>query len=124
MFEAYDDSAVCPQVEEFNNTIVGSLDCLNLNVFVPNKASSEKKLPVLVWIPGGGFTIGFGNRYLYGPKYLIRHDVVVVSINYRLGPYGFMCLDTPGVPGNQGLKDQVLLIYRCRYLRCDGSRKT
>ena len=89
---------------------MGSLDCLNLNVFVPNKASSKNKLPVLVWIYGGGFRIGFGNRYLYGPKYFVRHDVVVVSINYRLGPYGFMCLDTPVVPGNQGLKDQLLAL--------------
>ncbi|XP_050360135.1 cholinesterase 2-like [Nymphalis io] len=108
IFEAYDDSAICPQVEEFGNTIVGSLDCLHLNVYVPNKASSRNKLPVLVWIYGGGFTIGFANRYLYGPKFLVQHDVILVTLNYRLGPYGFMCLDTPEVPGNQGLKDQLL----------------
>ncbi|XP_046976283.1 esterase FE4-like [Vanessa cardui] len=108
IFEAYDDSAICPQVEEFGNTIVGNLDCLHLNIYVPNKASSRNRLPVLVWIHGGGFTFGFANRYLYGPKFLIQHDVILVTINYRLGPYGFMCLDTPDVPGNQGLKDQVL----------------
>ncbi|CAH0731230.1 unnamed protein product, partial [Brenthis ino] len=108
VFEAYDDSAVCPQKEQFDNTIVGTLDCLNLNVFVPNKASSKNKLPVLVWIHGGKFKTGSGNRYLFGPNYLIRHDVILVTLNYRLGPYGFMCLNTPDVPGNQGLKDQFL----------------
>ncbi|CAH0731226.1 unnamed protein product, partial [Brenthis ino] len=108
VFEAYDDSAICPQKEKFGNTIVGTLDCLNLNVFVPNKASSKNKLPVLVWIHGGGFKSGSGNRNSYGPNYLIRHDVILVTLNYRLGPYGFMCLNTPDVPGNQGLKDQFL----------------
>ncbi|CAH0731223.1 unnamed protein product, partial [Brenthis ino] len=108
VFEAYDDSAVCPQKEQHGTAILGTLDCLNLNVFVPNTASSKNKLPVLVWIHGGGFMYGFGNRYLYGPKFLIRHDVILVTLNYRLGPYGFMCLNTPDVPGNQGLKDQFL----------------
>ncbi|XP_038220445.1 esterase FE4-like [Zerene cesonia] len=110
VFEAYDDSAICPQVEEFNHTIVGTLDCLHLNIYVPNKASSRNRLPVLVWIHGGGFEIGFAGRYLYGPKFLVRNDVILVTLNYRLGPYGFMCLDTPEVPGNQGLKDQVLAL--------------
>ncbi|CAG4974645.1 unnamed protein product [Colias eurytheme] len=110
VFEAYDDSAICPQVEEFNNTIVGIRDCLHLNIYVPNKASSRHRLPVLVWIHGGGFEFGFSGRYLYGPKYIVRNDVILVTLNYRLGPYGFMCLDTPDVPGNQGLKDQVLAL--------------
>ncbi|KOB73567.1 Uncharacterized protein OBRU01_10551 [Operophtera brumata] len=110
VFEAYDDSAICPQVEEFNNTIVGSLDCLHLNVYVPNTASSQERLPVLVWIYGGGFSIGFSGRHLYGPGYLVRHDIILVTLNYRLGPYGFMCLDNPAVPGNQGLKDQRIAL--------------
>lgn len=108
VFEAYDDSAICPQIEEFNNTIVGTLDCLHLNIYVPNTATSRNRLPVLVWIYGGGFTIGFSGRYLYGPQYFVRHNIILVTINYRLGPFGFMCLDTPNVPGNQGLKDQLL----------------
>ncbi|CAK1592681.1 unnamed protein product [Parnassius mnemosyne] len=107
VFKAYDDSTICPQVEEFENQIVGSLDCLHLNIYVPNKATTSNRLPVLVWIYGGGFQIGFAGRYLYGPKYLVRNDIILVTINYRLGPYGFMCLDTPEIPGNQGLKDQL-----------------
>ncbi|CAH2267481.1 jg27130, partial [Pararge aegeria aegeria] len=48
--------------------------------------------------------------FIYGPKYLVRHDVILVALNYRVGPYGFFCLDTPEIPGNQGLKDQVLAL--------------
>ncbi|CAK1554317.1 unnamed protein product [Leptosia nina] len=109
-FVASNDSAICPQIEEFNNTVVGDLDCLHLNIYVPNSATSRNQLPVLVWIYGGGFRIGFAGRYLYGPKFIVRHDVILVTVNYRLGPYGFMCLDTPEVAGNQGLKDQVLAL--------------
>ncbi|CAB3241219.1 unnamed protein product [Arctia plantaginis] len=86
-FEAYDDSIACPQLEEFNNTLIGSLDCLNLNIFVPSSATSNNLQPVLVWIHGGAFQIGFNNRYLYGPNFLVKHDIILVTINYRLGPY-------------------------------------
>ncbi|CAH2083283.1 unnamed protein product [Euphydryas editha] len=108
VFPAYDESAICPQIEEVTIIAIGTLDCLHLNVYVPNQASSQNRLPVLVWIHGGGFTTGFSNRYMFGPKYLVRHGVILITLNYRLGPYGFMCLDTPDVPGNQGLKDQQL----------------
>nr|WOZ07768.1 carboxylesterase CarE4 [Agrotis ipsilon] len=110
VFEAYDDSAICPQVEEFNNSVVGTLDCLHLNIYAPTSANSRNKLPVLVWIYGGGFSIGFSGRFLYGPSYLVKQDIILVTLNYRLGPYGFMCLDQPGLPGNQGLKDQQLAL--------------
>ncbi|KAI5630747.1 carboxylesterase family domain-containing protein [Phthorimaea operculella] len=110
VFEAFDDSTICPQFEEINNTLAGSLDCLHLNIFVPNTASSQNLRPVLVWIYGGSFTIGFSGRKIHGPKYIVRNDVILVTFNYRLGPYGFLCLDTPEVPGNQGLKDQTLAL--------------
>lgn len=89
---------------------MGSLDCLHLNIYVPKSATTQNRVPVLVWIYGGGFSIGFSGRYLYGPKFLVRNDIILVTINYRLGPYGFMCLGTPEVPGNQGLKDQLLAL--------------
>ncbi|KAI5643543.1 carboxylesterase family domain-containing protein [Phthorimaea operculella] len=107
VFEAYDDNDRCPQVEEFNSTAVGTLDCLKLNIFVPDTASSQSLLPVMVYVYGGALKIGFADRFALGPKYLVRHDVILVTFNYRLGPYGFMCLDTPEIPGNAGLKDQV-----------------
>ncbi|XP_063530717.1 bile salt-activated lipase-like [Cydia strobilella] len=109
-FDAFNDSSICPQEEEFNNTIVGSLDCLHINVYVPDSASDQNRLPVFVWIFGGRFAFGFPGRFLYGPSFLVRHDIILVTINYRVGPYGFMCLDIPEVPGNQGLKDQVMAL--------------
>lgn len=108
VYEANNDSAICPQRE--NGTILGILDCLHLNVHVPNTASPTNLRPVLVWIFGGGFSTGYYGRYLYGPKYLVRHDIILVTINYRLGPFGFMCLDIPEVPGNQGLRDQLMAL--------------
>ncbi|CAH0592564.1 unnamed protein product [Chrysodeixis includens] len=110
VFEAYDDTAVCPQVDEFTNKEVGSLDCLHLNVYVPNTANSGNQLPVLVWIYGGAFSRGLAGRFLYGPRFLVKQDIILVTLNYRIGPYGFMCLDVPEVPGNQGLKDQQLAL--------------
>ncbi|CAH0668887.1 unnamed protein product [Spodoptera exigua] len=98
IFNANDGTIRCPQLEE------STIDCLRLNIYVPFKASSSNPLPVLVWLHGGNFVSGSAGDY--GVRNLVRHDIVVVTVNYRLGPYGFMCLDTPGVPGNQGLKDQ------------------
>lgn len=91
-----------------HGNIMGSLDCLHLNIYVPKSANSQNRVSVLVWIHGGGFS--GGSSGIYGPKFLVRNDIIVVTINYRLGPYGFMCLGTPDVPGNQGLKDQLLAL--------------
>ncbi|XP_030030744.2 juvenile hormone esterase [Manduca sexta] len=107
-FDAFVDSSICPQY--FGGTVRGSLDCLNLNIYVPNTATSRNRLPVMVWIHGGGFVQGGGNRELYSPEFLIKHDVIIVSINYRLGPYGFLCVESEDVGGNQGLKDQLLAL--------------
>ncbi|XP_049865263.1 juvenile hormone esterase-like [Pectinophora gossypiella] len=109
IFEAYDDTATCPYVDLSNN-IFGSLDCLTLNIYVPNSASSSNLMPVMVYIYGGNFERGSAEKSMYGPKFLVRHDVILVVINHRIGLYGFMCLHIPEVPGNQGLKDQVLAL--------------
>lgn len=92
----------------------GEEDCLFLNVYtkyLPNK-NSHPRLPVMVWIHGGGFTFGSGNAFLYGPDFLVAEDVVLVTINYRLGPLGFLSVGRDA-PGNAGLKvsDCDLLIY-------------
>ncbi|XP_059060028.1 juvenile hormone esterase-like [Achroia grisella] len=106
VFHAYDGSTKCPQsyILPSRQDSEETLDCLKLNIYVPYKAGSTNPLPVLVFIHGGVF--GFGSAGEYQVKNLVKHDIIVVTINYRLGPYGFMCLDTPLVPGNQGLKDQ------------------
>ena len=88
-----------------------SEDCLYLNVWTP--ALDGKRRPVMVWIHGGAFTIGSGSQPLYDGSVLARRgDVVVVTINYRLGPLGFLRLAdvTNGkIPatGNEGMLDQV-----------------
>lgn len=85
--------------------IQGSLDCLNMNIFVPHTASHSNRLPVLVYFHGGFLIEGSNRREIFNPRFLLRHDVIFVAINYRLGVYGFMCLHTPEVLGNQGIKD-------------------
>jgi para-nitrobenzyl esterase len=86
-----------------------SEDCLYLNIYTPQGAKeSEKKLPVMVWIPGGGLATGSGN--IYDPINLINKDVIVVAINYRLGLFGFLshpALNNEGHPAvNYGILDQ------------------
>lgn len=109
-FEAYDDSKICPQLNQVNNEIMGTLDCLQLHIYVPASINTLKSMSVMVWLYGGGFEQGQAGRVLYDPSYLLKKDVIIVSINYRVGPYGFMCLDIPAVSGNQGLKDQYTAI--------------
>ena len=84
-------------------------DCLNLNVFTP--ACDDAKRPVMFWIHGGGFTHGAGYEALYdGGPLAVSGDVVVVTINYRLGALGFLRLPEIGANGNQGLLDQVMAL--------------
>ncbi|KAF2892582.1 hypothetical protein ILUMI_13585 [Ignelater luminosus] len=93
--------------------LIGSEDCLFLNVYTPELPSGGASLkPVMVWIHGGGFTTGSGNSDAYGPGFIISEDVVVVTINYRLGFLGFLSMEDAslGVSGNAGLKDQVMAL--------------
>lgn len=89
-----------------------SEDCLSLNVFCPPPRANAKR-PVMVWIHGGGYTEGASSQQVYDGASLARHGVVVVTINYRLGPFGFaahpaLSAESPeGVSGNYGLLDQI-----------------
>jgi para-nitrobenzyl esterase len=86
-------------------------DCLFLNIWTPGLDSTKR--PVMVWIHGGAFTIGSGSEAMYDSDALVkRGNVVLVTINYRLGMLGFLRLkDVTGgkIPatGNEGLMDQV-----------------
>lgn len=51
--------------------------------------------------------IRMGFFFSYSPEYLVQNDVIVVTCNYRLGPFGFLCLPEAGIHGNAGIKDQV-----------------
>ncbi|XP_063834792.1 esterase FE4-like [Ostrinia nubilalis] len=109
--EAVDDNIICPQAElhhvAFENKTKQE-NCLIANVFVPD--TNQKKLPVVVYVHGGAYQVGFGN--LHTPKNLARSKrVIVVTFNYRLGVHGFLCLGTEKVPGNAGMKDQVQLLH-------------
>lgn len=100
----------CPQTGPLGNG--SSEDCLTLNVFTPVREGSGK-LPVMVWIHGGGFTFGASSQPEYEGTELARQGVVAVTINYRLGPLGFLAHpglnaeSDAGVSGNYGLLDQI-----------------
>lgn len=64
----------------------------------------------MFFIHGGGFAEGSGNDNVYGPDFLVEKDVVLVTINYRIGILGFLSLDQPEYSGNMGLKDQQLAL--------------
>ena len=89
-------------------------DCLFLNVFTPEDAKEGDKLPVLVYIHGGGFTGGCGHeKHFDGPVWPAK-GVIGVTLNYRLGLMGFACLpeleEEAGHCGNYGLYDQMTAI--------------
>ena len=72
-----------------------------------NLKSGEKELlPVMAWIHGGGFVTGHSRDSFYGPEFLLDRDVIMVSLQYRLGVLGFLDLGNDIVSGNQGLWDQ------------------
>lgn len=89
-----------------------SEDCLGLNVWTPARSAADR-LPVMVWIYGGGFMIGASSQGVYDGEPLAAQGVVVVSINYRLGVFGFLAhpalsRESPqGASGNYGLMDMV-----------------
>lgn len=86
-------------------------DCLFLNIWIPENASEASRLPVLVYIHGGGFTGGCGHEKHFDGPVWAKKGVVAVTINYRLGPMGFVCLpelqEEAGHTGNYGLFDQI-----------------
>jgi para-nitrobenzyl esterase len=87
-------------------------DCLYLNVYVPASAKQASKLPVMVWIHSGGFIAGAGSEPRYSNSALVSKGVVLVTINYRLGLFGFLASDdlakeAGGHAGNYGLMDMA-----------------
>lgn len=75
------------QLEWVSQTFKGSDDCLYLNIYTKNLKPSKKQ-PVMVWIHGGAFMVGEGDDDIYGPDYFMRKDIVLVTLNYRLGVLG------------------------------------
>ena len=113
--EARHYSSACAQ----RNNNHSSEDCLYLNVWTPAKAFSEH-LPVMVWIHGGGFAAGAGSDPKFDGTRLATKGVVIVTINYRLGVFGFLAhpdltKESPHhASGNYGLMDQL---YALRWVQ-------
>ncbi|RZC33123.1 venom carboxylesterase-6-like [Asbolus verrucosus] len=101
----------CAQTDLIQTEMIqGEEDCLYLNIYVPRENPTRKdKLDVIVHIHGGAFMSGSGHYYSH-PEYLMDEDVVFVSFNYRLGILGFLSTEDDVVPGNNGMKDQVLAL--------------
>jgi para-nitrobenzyl esterase len=112
-----DFGAACPQPPAapylpYHQIDKMSEDCLFLNIWSPAKTANEK-LPVMLWIHGGGFYGGSSSARQYNCQNLAKKGVVMVSINYRLGPLGFLTHpllnkeSKHNVSGNYGILDQI-----------------
>ena len=115
VLDATQFKSVCPQL---NGVLARgenkNEDCLYLNVWSP--APDGKKRPVMFWIHGGGFMSGSGSADIYDGSVLAKKgDIVLVTINYRLGPFGFLYFNQLAkgdlsFGNNLGLKDQILAL--------------
>ncbi len=113
--ESREFSGACPQASALADMMNEALpplteDCLYLNVWTTATAPADKH-PVMVWIHGGGLTLGWGHQRVYDGTNLAKRGVVLVSINYRLGALGFLAHPAltaeAGTSGNYGLFDQL-----------------
>ena len=115
---------------DFTEKISGFEDCLYLHIYAPENATNlpvigeYKQIPVptkskvkklnvsgkKVWIHGGGFFAGSADPKTYGPEHFMDYDVVLVAINYRVGPLAFLTLENDILPGNLGIRDQIVAL--------------
>ncbi len=89
-----------------------SEDCLYLNVYVPADATDKSKLPVMFWIHGGGYSGGASSEPRHNGDFLPLKGVILITMNYRLGVFGFLATadlakEANGAAGNYGLMDMV-----------------
>jgi para-nitrobenzyl esterase len=108
--------AHCSQGRVFDDMIFQdgkpSEDCLFLNVYSPATATAKSNLPVMFWIHGGGFAGGASSEPRHNGDFLPLKGVILVTINYRLGVFGFLATsdlakETGGTAGNYGLMDMI-----------------
>jgi para-nitrobenzyl esterase len=114
--DATNFGAHCAQNHVFDDLIfpdnANSEDCLFLNVYTPAEATEASKLPVMFWIHGGGYAGGASSEFRHSGDFLPTKGVVLVTINYRLGVFGFLATselakEANGAAGNYGLMDMV-----------------
>jgi len=109
----YDATGTAPPCNQPASVNGGDENCLIVNVFSPRlpgnasdpNTSYDDLLPVIYWIHGGGFSLG--SVLTYSAEKYMDKDVVLVEVQYRLGPLGWLSLNTDEVPGNAGLFDQI-----------------
>lgn len=108
VFDATEEGPSCP----YPTARQMSEDCLRLNVYTTKLPCESENVsrPVLVFIHPGGFYGFSGQSSLFGPQYLLDKDIVLVTINYRLGSLGFLSTGDSLAPGNNGMKDQVMAL--------------
>jgi para-nitrobenzyl esterase len=113
--DATEFGAQCVQGHVFDDISFSrpaSEDCLNLNIWTPASAATDR-LPVMVWIHGGGFQVGAGGEPRHDGEAFARRGIVLVTINYRLGVFGFFSHpeltreSARNASGNYGLLDQI-----------------
>jgi len=112
--------AHCAQERVFDDMVFQdsgpSEDCLYLNVYAPTTAKAKSKLPVMFWIHGGGYAGGSGDEPRHNGDFLPLRGVVLVTINYRLGVFGFLVTkeladEANGAAGNYGLLDMISALH-------------
>jgi para-nitrobenzyl esterase len=112
--------AHCAQGHVFDDMVFQdggeSEDCLFLNVYAPATASATSKLPVMFWIHGGGYAGGASSEPRHNGDFLPTKGVILVTINYRLGVFGFLATqdlarEANGSAGNYGLLDMVAALH-------------
>lgn len=118
-FNATEDGVKCPQLNLWTEQLSYDEDCLTLNVYTPNIPETSRRgepqgskplLPVMVYIHEGLFAAGEASSTNKPPQRLMNKDIVLVVIQYRLGPLGFLSTGDSAAPGNFGMLDQVLAL--------------
>ncbi|XP_046420449.1 esterase E4-like isoform X1 [Neodiprion fabricii] len=108
------DGPICSQRDFLGDPslLLGSEDCLYLNIYTPKLPSEHGHyaLPVMIWIHGGSWLWWSGTSRHFNPARLMNKDLILITINYRLGWLGFLSTEDAVVPGNNGLKDQAAAI--------------
>ncbi|XP_053676821.1 esterase E4-like [Anopheles nili] len=114
----------CPQLGVTTQNPEGNVsdleDCLSVSVYTKNTTDNR---PVMVFIHGGGFVTGAAS--IFEPDYLLEKDIVLVSIQYRLGPLGFLSTGTANIPGNMAMYDIIAALeWVSSYIRFFGGDRT
>lgn len=115
--DAVEFGAVCPQPDnpavDLGPANIRDEDCLTLSVWTSATTTPDDRLPVMVWIHGGAYLMGSGSQPLYDASHLVADGaMVVVTVNYRLGPFGFLDVsqlstNARPVDSNLGLRDVI-----------------